>query len=187
VTQRGDTAIVDFEGVAGALDYRVYPMPKAGDIMVGQNGQVAVKNAVYRCAGDRPFKARKDDQAALYDSSLSGGANLTNNYERKESESILGYVYLTPGTGRQPVYRMADPNGGGGFMNADWVVPLYGECNSAEYAVGEDARKTLLAKGFRDDGVAFYVPDDGTRPIYRKQYVKLWNGDDVTLYFTDGP
>src|SRR6185436_18488973 len=88
---------------------------------------------------------------------------------------------------RKPVYRMADPNGGGGFRNADWVVPVYGEGNSAEYVVGEDARQKLLAKGFRDDGVVFYVPDDATRPVYRKEYVKLWNGDHVTLYFTDGP
>jgi hypothetical protein len=189
VTQHGDTSIIEFEPVAGALDYRVYPMPDSSDVMVGQNGELAVKNAVYRCAGDRPFQNRADDPGALYDASLTGGANgnLVNDYDRKESEALLGYVYLTPGSGRQPVYRMADPNLGGGFMNANWVVPLYDEANGADYVVGKDARDKLVAQGFRDDGVAFYVPDDGTRPIYRKQYVKLWNGPHVTLYFTDGP
>jgi hypothetical protein len=187
VIQQGDTSIIQFEPIAGALDYRVYPMPKSGDIMTGQNGEVAVKNAVYRCAGDRPFQARADDPAALFTGSLSGAANTINNYERKESEALLGYVYLTPGPGRTPVYRMSNPEGAGGFMNANWVVPLYGEANSSEYALGTAARDKFLAAGFRDDGIAFYAPDDGTRKVYRKEYHGLWNGSLIALYFTDGP
>lgn len=186
VTQRGDTAIVEFEPVAKARDYRIYPLPKSSEVLTGASGELAVKNAVYRCAGDRPIGARKDDQATAYDASLSGGANLVHDFARKEADSLLGYVYLTPGVGREPVYRMADPNGGGGFMNADWVVPLTGEHNSADYVVGAAARDKLLTAGFRNDGIVFYAPTAGTKPVYRKQYKDLWNGPRVTLYFTQG-
>ncbi|HVU04174.1 MAG TPA: hypothetical protein VHE30_20595 [Polyangiaceae bacterium] len=183
VTQRGDTAIIEFEPVAGALDYRVYPMPKPEDVLVGANGELAVKNAIYRCAGDRPFKLRKDDTGAFYDASLTAGnGNLIHDYVRDPKDAVLGYVYLTPGTGRSPVYKMADPNAGGGFMNADWVAPLYSEANQSDYVVGTDARDRLLAEGYRDDGIQFYVADGGTRPIYRKKYKDLWNGDPVVFF-----
>jgi hypothetical protein len=186
VIQHGDTSIVEFEPIDGALDYRVYPMPKPEDVMVGQNGEVAVKNAVYRCGGDRPFKARENDPATLFDGSLSGAANTINNYERKAADALLGYVFLTPGPGRTPVYRMSNPEGGGGFMNADWVVPEFGEANSADYVVGSDAHDKLVQAGWRDDGIAFYAPDDGTRPVYRKEYNGLWNGSYIAVFFTDG-
>jgi hypothetical protein len=186
VTQRGDTAIVEFEPVANALDYRVYPLPSSSDVLTGAAGELVVKNAIYRCAGDRPFTHRQDDPGALFEASLKGGANLINDYERKEEESLLGYVYLTPGADREPVYRMADPQGGGGYMNANWVVPLSSECASADYVVGSAARDSLFAAGYRDDGIAFYVPTAGTRPVYRKEYKDLWNGDHVTVYFNEG-
>jgi hypothetical protein len=187
VTQRGDTAVIEFEPVAAALDYRIYPLPKPEDVLVGENGELAVKNAVYRCAGDRPFQARKDDTGSLYEASLTGGVsgNLIHDFIRDPADAVLGYVYLTPGADRKPVYRMSDPNGGGGFMNADWVVPLYSEANRADYVVGTDARDTLVQQGFRDDGIQFYVADAGTTPVYRKQYEKLWNGT-VSVFFTPG-
>src|SRR5205085_1627140 len=131
----------------------------------------------------RPFRLRKDDQGAGYSMSLAGGANTIDNFERTEADSVLGYVYLTPGAGRQPVYRLSDPNKAGGFQNADWVAPLYGECNAADYVVGSDARDRLVAAGMRDDGIQFYVPDTGTKPVYRKVYAKLWNGTP-TVFFT---
>jgi hypothetical protein len=188
VTQRGDTTIVDFEPVADALDYRIYPMPAPGDVLLGANGELSVKNAIYRCAGDRPFMARKDDTGSLYDASLTGGqdGNLINNYVRSPADAVLGYVYLTPGDGRQPVYKVSDPNGTGGFMNASYLVPIYNEASLADYVVGTDARDALVAKGFRDDGVQFYVPDSGTKPVYRKLYTGLWDGN-VSVLFTDGP
>jgi hypothetical protein len=187
-TQTGDTTIVEFEPVPGALDYRIYPLPKPEDVLVGANGEVTVKNAIYRCGGDRPFMARKDDTGALYDASFTGGANgnLINNYIRSEADSILGYVFLTPGDGRDPVYRLSDPQGGGGFMNASYLAPIYGEGNLADYVVGTDARDKLVAQGFRDDGVQFYVPTNAPRPIYRTLYKGLWNGN-VSVFYTDGP
>ena len=189
VTTHGDTAIVEFEPVAGAKDYRIYPQPAPGDILIGAAGEVAVRNAIYRCAGDRIYQAREADDANGFDCSLSGCDNQLHNYSRTADESILGYVYLTPAAGRQPVYRVADPNGAGGFRNADWVVPLYPEANSAEYVVGTAERDRLLALGWRDDGIAFYVPDTASKPVYRIHYAHGadWQGDNVVFFFTDGP
>jgi hypothetical protein len=182
VAQRGDTSVIDFEPVEGALDYRVYPLPDPKDVLVGEHGELAIKNAIYRCAGDRPFRARADDPAAAFSASLSGGANTINNFERKEADAILGYVFLTPAADRKPVYRMADPQGGGGFQNADWVVPLFADANRAEYVVGASQRDRLHAQGYRDDGIAFYVADSGMSPIYRRMYKGLWNGAATVFY-----
>jgi hypothetical protein len=146
VTTHADTAIIEFEPVAGALDYRIYPLPADGDWLIGDNGEVGAKNAIYRCAGDRIFQARETDDANLFDCSITGCDNARHNYSRTADEATLGYVYLTPGPDRLPVYRVADPNGGGGFRNADWVVPLYSEANSAEYVTDTAARDALLAR-----------------------------------------
>jgi hypothetical protein len=193
VTTRGDTATIEFEPIAGALDYRIYPEPTAGDWLIGANGEVGVKNGIYRCAGDRVFQAREADTANLFDCSLVGCDNARHNYVRTMAEATLGYVFLTPGADRVPVYRVADPAGGGGFRNADWVVPLYAEANSAEYVVDAATRDMLLAKGWRDDGIVFYAPAQttasATKTVYRIKYAPGadWQGDNVVFFFTDGP
>jgi hypothetical protein len=188
VIQRGDTTIVEFEPVQGARDYRIYTLPKPEDVLVGANGELAIKNAIYRCGGDRPFQARKDDEGFAYDASFTGGqnGNLIHDYLRSEADKVLGYVYLTPAAGRQPVFKMSDPNGGGGYRNADWVAPLYAETNRSDYVVGTEARDAKLRAGYRDDGIQFYVPEAGTRPVYRKVYEGLWNGT-VSVFFVPGP
>lgn len=185
VRQSGDNVVIDFEPVDDARDYRIYVSPDPGDVTVEDGGTVVVKDAIYRCAGDRPFRTRQQDPAALYDGSLSGAANTILDYERDPADSVLGYVYLTEGEGRTPVYRMSDPNAAGGFQNADWVVPIFDEANRAEYVAGEDERNRLLATGHRDDGVAFYVPDDADQPVFRKLYQPQWNGAPA-VFFTHG-
>ena len=102
---------------------------------------------------------------------------------------MLGYVYLTPAADRLPVYRVANPNGGGGFRNADWVVPLYREANSAEYVTDTAARDALLAKGWRDDGIAFYAANAATRPSTASSTRPAPTGRGTTsvFFFTDGP
>jgi hypothetical protein len=193
VTTHGDTVTIDFEPVAGALDYRIYPEPAPTDWLIGNAGEVGVKNGIYRCAGDRVFPAREADTANLFDCSLGGCDNTLHNYVRTTAESVLGYVFLTPGPDRVPVYRIADPSGGGGFRNADWVVPLYPEANSAEYVVDTATRDMLLGKGWRDDGIAFYAPvqttASATKTVYRIKYAPGadWQGNNVVFFFTDGP
>src|SRR5688572_6237538 len=71
VFMNASTARVEFEPVAGALDYRIYPLPDDEDILVGEDGEVVVQDAIYRCAGDRPFTRRADDPAGFYDASLT--------------------------------------------------------------------------------------------------------------------
>ena len=58
---------------------------------------------------------------------------------------------------------LADPNGTGGFFNADYLPPMTNDYSAADYVVGTAARDQLLAAGYRDDGIAFYVSDAGTR------------------------
>jgi hypothetical protein len=178
-TVRGDTATVSFDPVDGARDYRIYPLPAKGDVMSGEGGALVVKNAIYRCGGDRQFYER-DGQYA-FPNSLSGDAF---NYNRKESEAVLGYVYKNAGPGRVPVYRMADPNGA-----TDGEPPSNMEFNSADYVTDADHTR-LLAAGFRDDGIAFYVPEAAsatTRPIYRMQYApEPVQHRRTTVFYTDG-
>jgi hypothetical protein len=189
VTTRGDTATIDFEPVAGALDYRIYPEPADGDWLIGTAGEVGVKNGIYRCAGDRVFQDRAADTANLFDCSIVGCDNARHDYVRTMAESTLGYVFMSPAADRVPVYRLADPNGGGGFRNADWVVPIYAEANVAEYVTDPATRAMLLAKGWRDDGIVFYTSKAATKNVYRIKYAPGadWQGDNVVFFFTDGP
>ena len=93
VTTRGDTVTLDFEPVAGAVDYRIYPEPAAADWLIGSAGEVGVKNGIYRCAGDRVFRDRKADQGALFDCAITGCDNTRHGYSRKAEEATLGYVH----------------------------------------------------------------------------------------------
>jgi hypothetical protein len=181
-----DTLRVEFEPVAGALDYRIYPYPSTDDVLVGAAGEVVVRNAIYRCAGERPIRSRENDPAGYFDASLAFNDDVGQGYARTEPESVLGYVYLTPSANRAPVYRMADPNGSGGFWNSDWLAPSIADANAADYVVGTTERDRLLGEGFRDDGIAFYVPLDGDRPVYRALYEPDNWGDRVSFFYTDG-
>jgi hypothetical protein len=178
VTMHADTAIIDFEGVAGAKDYRVYTLPADEDVLVGEQGEVAIKNAIYRCAGERPRYDREHDAIGQFARSIAGGVR---NYTRTEAESILGYVYLTPAADRVPVYRVADPNLRGGYV-WEYGSPPAKEYNGADYVTTIEQRDALVAQGWRDDGIAFYIPAEGTRPIYRRYYMQ----DGAVLFYTDG-
>ena len=136
-----------------------------------------------------PLGKREDDEASGFGFSL-GMETATPDvslagYRRKAADAVLGYVFLTPGAGRQAVYRLGDPNGTGGFFNADYLPPYTNDYSAAEYVVGAAERDRLIAAGYRDDGIAFYVSDAGTRAVYRKSYVDDWQ-PGPTLYFTDG-
>jgi len=185
VNVTGDTAIVEFEPVDGALDYRIYPLPPPDSVSIDADGRPVIENAIYRCAGDRPVVYRESDPAGFFDASLVAGMNLIG-YDRTDEEKVLGYVYLTPGEGRTPVYRLGDPNGAGGYA-WDYTVPPSAEYTSADYVTSIEERDRLIASGMRDDGIAFYAPDAGTRPVYRRQYLPEYWGDRATYFYTDGP
>ena len=90
-----------------------------------------------------------------------------------------------------PVYRVANPNGGGGFRNADWVVPIYREANSAEYVTDTaDARRAAGEGLARRRHRLLHAPKRrGHETVYRIQYAPGadWQGDNVVFFFTDGP
>jgi hypothetical protein len=156
----------------------VYTLPADEDVLVGEQGEVAIRNAIYRCAGERPRFDREYDAINQFSRSIAGSVH---NYTRTEAESVLGYVYLTPSANRVAVYRVANPNLRGGYV-WEYASPPAKEYNGADYVVGIEARDALIAQGWRDDGIAFYIPAEGTRPIYRRQYTE--NGS--VLFYTDG-
>jgi len=178
-TVRGDSAIIDFSPVAGAKDFRIYPLPAEADVLVGPNGEVAVKNAVYRCGGVLPREDRETNAMAPF--FVRSIASEIHGYQRTEAESLLGYVFLTPAPGRAPIYRVANPNSRGGYTWEYGVGPAK-EYNGAEYVEGTAARDALLAQGWRDDGIAFYIAAEGTRPVYRREYQ-----EGFVFFYTDGP
>src|SRR5260221_1337969 len=50
VSQPDDTTIGEFEPVSGALDSRIYPLPKQEDVLVRTNSHLALKHPTYRCS-----------------------------------------------------------------------------------------------------------------------------------------
>lgn len=180
------TVRVDFEPVAGAQDYRIYPYPDPSKVLVGQSGQVVVQDAVYRCAGARPILRREDDPSGFTDASFAFDEYVGQGYARAGGAAPLGYVFLTPRADRVPIYRMAQPDGVGGFLHSDWVVAPFSDGASADYVAGTAERDRLLALGYRDDGIVFYAPTSGAVPIYRAEYQDNEWGNHVSFFFADG-
>lgn len=178
-TVRGDTAIIDFSAVDKAVDYRIYTLPDKDKILVGDNGEVTVKDAIYRCGGAMPRDNRQKDQINRFNTSLTP---TIHGYTRTEGDNLLGHVFLTPKEGRQAVYRVANPNQAGGYA-WEFQNPPAKEYNAADYVVGTEARDALIAKGWRDDGVAFYVAESGTKSIYRREY----SANKLSVFYPDGP
>jgi hypothetical protein len=174
---RGDTLIVGFSAVEGALDYRIYPLPDDKNVLVGTDGSLVVRDAVYRCAGDLARERRDSPSFDVFGATLTGDVH---GYKRTEADSLLGYVYLTPAAGREPVYRVGDPNRLAGYAWPAYVAPPGIDYGAGDFVVGTDARDALLAKGWRDDGVAFYVPSNGTRMVHASD-------GDALLFYVDGP
>ena len=159
-TVEGNRVSITFQPVAGAKDYRVFPLPAAADVTVDSVGGVTVKNAIYRCAGDR-FAVR-----AVLDGQPGTGNGWTTTmvngniegFTRKLADATLGYVFTEAGAGRLPVYVLGDPsadadNGCGG--------EIWGASRVKKYSISETERTQLLAARWRDDGIAFYAPASG--------------------------
>jgi len=179
-TVRGSTLLVEFSPVDDARDYRIYRYPASGRVLVENDGSLVVRDAIYRCAGDRPRPWRDRDGINLKSLSLEGQ---THGYMRTEEESLLGHVYLTPGDGRMPVYRLGNPNRNAAYTWPSYVAPPGIDFTGGDYVTSTAARDALLSEGWRDDGIAFYVPSDGTRMVHRYES----EDTQAILFYVDGP
>lgn len=178
----GDSVNITVVPVEGAKDYRVYVLPTDDDITATDDGHVTIRNAIYRCGGDRQAPPIGTDDKKVPDQNIK---SLVDNQEvagfkRLLADANLGHVYLTPGEGRIAVYALGDP---GEAADNRCFGQRWNESRVKRYVTSEQERTELIAKQWRDDGVAFYVPAgiDGTRPVYSKQE------GDASLLYVDGP
>ncbi len=197
---------VTFQPVEGAVDYRIYALPADAAITVEDDGALTIQGATYRCAGNREVGGNEpvdinfdgvidggDTPAMLWLEDVGTNAlartrveSQVGGYTRTLSQARLGWVYVEPGAGRLPVYALGDsrPRGDNLYFPARWH-----ETRVKTYTTSTSERTALLAQGYRDDGIVFYVPEtasSGTRLVYRGT-----SGDPATFaqtfYFTDGP
>jgi hypothetical protein len=172
VVEREDSVGIDFDPVAGAVDYRVYPLPQDSDVTNNSDGSLTIKNAIYRCAGLRQTFDLENNLNAS-DASLVTPNPPFSWQAKVETNPTLGYVYVTPATDRIPVYAVAGyptPAEPGG------VPPENGwrESRFKIYTTDASARQTYLAQNWRDDGIVFYVPataGSATQTVYSSQNV----------------
>jgi hypothetical protein len=187
--QGDDSVSITFDPIDGALDYRVYPLPADADITLGENQHFTVKDAIYRCAGNRESPAPTiDDGTPVGGSAIhTMVANQTVvYYKRSLAEATLGYVYTQPAEGLIPVYAIgdADPNADSTCYFARW-----GASRVKKYTTSEAERTQLIGNLGRDDGIAFYVPaaaDDSTTNVYFSED-EPGTPNMRRTYFTDGP
>ncbi|HVW26955.1 MAG TPA: hypothetical protein VHC69_16420 [Polyangiaceae bacterium] len=181
-----DDVEITFDPIDGAQDYRVYVLPDDSDVSHDDSGHVTVKNAIYRCSGDRQMPAATEDGTPQVPGggikTLVDGQDVVG-YTRKLSEATLGYVYYSPGDGRVPVYAMGDP-----AANADngCYFQRWGASRAKKYVVDPSERATLLKAAWRDDGVAFYVPSAASSSTTSVYYTTT-DSDRNRLYYIDGP
>lgn len=185
----GDSVSISFDPVEGAVDYRVYELPSPDVISTGSDGSISVEGAVFRCAGQRQApRVPMDAEPQLPSGALR---TLVDNqdvkgYTRTLAEATLGYVFQEPGDGRVPVYALgeSDPS-----ADNPCYFHRYTASRRKQYVTSDAERQRLLAEGYRDDGVVFYVPsstDGRTRPVYTAVDPA---SDDFggRYYYVDGP
>jgi hypothetical protein len=179
----GDAVNITFDAVDGARDYRVYPLPADTDVSTA-DGALVVRNATYRCAGNRQTPAATMDGAEQVQSgsvkTLVDGQDV-GGHKRAPSEATLGYVYVRPGPGRIPVYALGDS--GPDSDNACYFM-RWGASRAKQYVASTPERAKLLSQRARDDGVAFYAP-----AARRSDTRSVLTSTDPTAryYFVDGP
>lgn len=148
----GNTARIRFDPRAGAKDYRVYEITPGG-----VKGEMT-----YRCAGNYAVpKMFVDGEPTPQSYAFSAQTSGTVLYhDRNAAEATLGHVFTTPGDDRVPVYALGDPDLSAD--NVDCYFQRYPESREKRYTTSEQERTELLAKRWRDDGIAFYAPKPGT-------------------------
>ncbi|HLK37278.1 MAG TPA: hypothetical protein VKU41_11040, partial [Polyangiaceae bacterium] len=184
-----DSASITFEPVQGALDYRVYPLPKDSDVNVGSDGTVTIRNATYRCAGNRETPPPMiDNGPGITSGSIRTEVDnvMVGNYTRTMAEATLGYVYLHPGPGLTPVYALGD---GAPLADGTCFFMRWGASRSKKYTTSDSERSQLLSNFSRDDGIVFYVPttaDATTTQVYFDDQL-VGSQYQTRYYFPDGP
>ena len=128
----GDSVSIRFEPLEDAVDYRVYELPANEDVTI-EGGDVTIRNATYRCAGNRqaPFVTvdGAEQVASGYMRTLVDGQDV-GGYIRTLDEATLGHAYAEPGRDRVPVYALGDSDPLGRFQ----IDPALGD----KYALGRD-------------------------------------------------
>ncbi len=187
----GDAANIAFDPWDDALDYRVYPLPPNEALDIREDGTIVVENAIYRCAGDREGLYMVEDiisPADGWNDNAAGGVTILHNpvegFMRTDEDAQLGFVYLEDGADRLPVFVLGDPDpageGGPGCGR-----PVFTASRPKLYTTDESVRAQRVADGWRDDGIAFWVPATAgasTRPLYEGTF-----GDGIQLRWVDGP
>jgi hypothetical protein len=174
----GGTVRVDYDLFDGAKDYRVYALPAKGATAAdGTN-----PTAVYRCAGNRQVPDAIPDDGKLPDSYAVHTRVASNvlGFARTLEGATLGHVYTTPGAGRIPVYALGDSD-----KDADnsCFFQRWTESRVKTYTTSEDERRALLAKRFRDDGIAFYAVAPGSPDSV---VIGAADGEKAKLYVAEG-
>ncbi|MBC8072957.1 MAG: hypothetical protein IAG13_31835 [Deltaproteobacteria bacterium] len=148
-------------------------------------------DAIYRCAGDRAGLYMLEDIVSPEDGwndNAAGGVTILHNdvagFVRADDNATLGWVYPEAGDDRLPVFVLGspDPAGEGG---PGCGRPAFQSTRPKRYTTDETVQGELVAAGWRDDGIAFWVPaaaSDATAPVYEGDF-----GDAMTLRWVDGP
>lgn len=193
-TVRGSSVEISMAPVEGAKDYRVYVLPRDEDVIVEDDGYVAVRGATYRCAGDReapliPTDGQMQVQSGAIASRIVGEVR---GRARRAEDATLGYVYTRAGEGRVPVYALAEPE-----LDADnsCYFHRYTDSRVVRYTKSGAERDALLAAGYRDDGITFYVPEApsfDTRVIFRvrpsgEEELVVPDGSERASFAEDAP
>jgi hypothetical protein len=187
VQVNGDAANVHFDPVDGAKDYRIYALPADSDIQANGDA-LTIQNALYRCAGAHEVPPANVDSGPQ----LPGGGITTlvdnenvGGYTRTLDDATLGYVSAVPADGLIPVYALGDSSKDGD--NSCYYM-RWKESRVKHYVTSDSDRKSMLAQGFRDDGIAFYAPAagaDGSRTVYTS--TDNMGAAGARYYYIDGP
>ena len=186
-----DNALISFNPVDGAADYRIYRAPLLADggvdlaSLPGADGGTAMPGATYRCAGDREASRISLDNEPLQQGEA---AHATVNgpvvgFNRATADATLGYVYLSPAADGLPVYALGDPS-----SNAD--NSCYGqrwdESRVKRYLTSDADRQTMIGQGWRDYGAVFYAPATASAATVQVYTAATNDFGKPRLYFAAG-
>lgn len=167
LSMNGGAATITFDPVDNAADYRVYVLPANDNIQLASDGSVIIPNAIYRCSGTYQVAAPKIDDATTQDNGITTRvASSVDGYARSLAEATLGYVYTTAtaAAGLTPVYAVGNPD----VHADDDYFYRYQASREKKYTADPSEYASLVASGWRDDGIAFYVPQassTATQPV----------------------